>query len=358
VEQPNFKDTFSAGDTVHIEAYLRDLLATEAGTIQLLDPDNIVLLSVPFSLDDSEYAAAASVGGPIDTPGNAIPGAYTLRVSYAGQTRDHTFYINAGPPPTPTAQVSNNAQNGLFFDADLDGEGYNFVTTPAGTIIYFYGSDADGNRLWLISDLIRGDFGPGATIEVTMFESSGGTFAAPVASTRGLSIWGALILDFSDCDSATAVLVGEDGEKVSQLTKLAGASGTACVGGAVRADAPWTGLWYDPSDDGEGYNVIVAPNGVILYYYGFASNGRRLWLISDLITAELQVGVAVEIEVYEATQGTFDNPAPSSQLVQWGTATITLHDCGGVTIVLEGDDGNKTSSTLRLASVIGLNCSD
>jgi hypothetical protein len=29
-----------------------------------------------------------------------------------------------------------------------------------------------------------------------------------------------------------------------------------------------------------------------------------------------------------------------------------------VTIVLEGDDGNKTSSTVRLASVIGLNCSD
>jgi len=359
VEKPFLEDQFSPGDSVFLSIFLRDALSGEVGTIEVLDPDGRSVVNFPpLEYTDSDHTAAYYILYGLDFTQSAISGAYTFKVTYGGQTMEHTFYINSGPDAPPTAVEANNAQNGLYYDPGKDGEGYNFVTTPAGTIIYFYGSDQFGNRLWLISDLIPGDFGPGSVIEVTMFESTGGTFGSPVPSARALSVWGTLNVDFSACDSAEATLNGVDGVKVSQLIKLAGSAGTGCGAGGTTSDSPWSGLWFAVVDDGEGYNLIVAGNGSILYYYGFKADGQRLWLISDLIVDELQPGVGVEAVMYESTQGDFDNPVPSAQsLIQWGTATITLVDCTHITIVMTGTDGSKTSVTVRLAGVIGLDCS-
>jgi hypothetical protein len=125
----------------------------------------------------------------------------------------------------------------------------------------------------------------------------------------------------------------------------------------VPADAPWAGLWYDPSKDGEGFNLIVAPIGRILYFYGFKSSGLRLWLVSDLITDTLGVGQTVAIKMFESTEGTFNTPVPSGEaLVEWGAGEITVVDCNTVTIVLTGTDGSKTSNTVRLAGIVGSTC--
>ncbi len=358
VEKPKLKDNFAPGETGFFSVFFRDILEGEAVSLEIRNPDDAQILQWDFNYEDAEHEAALMVVWAIDFGSSAPSGSYTFRVTYAGVVREHTFYIDSGPAAPPVAPTSNRNYNGLWFDPALDGEGYNFVTTPNGTIVYFYGNDQNGNRLWLISDLISGPFGGSGIIEVTMFESTGGTFGAPVPSARGLSIWGTLTVEFSGCNNAETVLSGEDGHKVSQIIKLAGVAGADCAGSDATPDSPWSGLWFDPADDGEGYNLVVAPNGAILYYYGFTSSGDRLWLISDLIAEQLQVGAPVEIEVYEATQGDFGNPAPSSQLSQWGTTTITLTDCGQVTIELVGDDGSKSSATVRLAGIIGLGCSN
>jgi hypothetical protein len=207
----------------------------------------------------------------------------------------------------------------------------------------------------LISDPIPGEIKAGQVINVLMFESTGGVFPQPVQSSRGLSAWGTLTLLFSACDSGQSALNGMDGYKESQIIKLAGVGGASCVDGDVPADSGLAGLWYDPTKDGEGYNLIVAPVGRILYFYGFKTSGLRLWLISELITETLEVGNTVEVTMFEATQGTFSMPVPSAQaLTAWGTAEITVIDCNTVTIVINGRDGTKTSSTVRLAGIIGL----
>jgi hypothetical protein len=83
-----------------------------------------------------------------------------------------------------------------------------------------------------------------------------------------------------------------------------------------------------------------------------------LWLISELFSTPLQVGVDVSFDMFEAAQGDFDNPVPSiDALVKWGTATVTLVDCTHVKIVMTGLDGSKTSNTVLLAGTIGLVCS-
>jgi len=115
-----------------------------------------------------------------------------------------------------------------------------------------------------------------------MNESTGGTHASPIGSARGLSVWGELIFNFTDCDNGTAILRGADGEKFSNIVKIAVVAGTNCVGLAT-ADGPLAGAWFDLNSEGEGFNLIVTPIGAVIYYYGFDKKGDRLWFISDLM---------------------------------------------------------------------------
>jgi hypothetical protein len=166
-----------------------------------------------------------SVVFSVQFPKGIASGAYVFSVTFDGNTMDHTFYINSGPDSLPVTVAANNAYNGAWYDPLLDGEGYNIVTTDSGTGIYFYGSDINGNRLWLISDLLPGPIRRGVEIEIDMYESTGGVFGSPVSSARGLSLWGTVEFVFTDCQSGVATLKGTDGEKVSRIVKITGAAG-------------------------------------------------------------------------------------------------------------------------------------
>jgi murein DD-endopeptidase MepM/ murein hydrolase activator NlpD len=356
-EVPHYQDVFSPDDDIYLSVNMRDFEGTDSVDLVVRDSSGAVVLETTFSDGSVEFRSNLSLTwGPVG--GNpTAEDKYSYTATYAGQTETHEFYVGSGPDPAPAAVPANNAYAGLWYDPSLDGEGFNFVPATGGTIVYFYGSDNRGNRIWLISDLIPGEIKTGRAISVLMFESTGGVFSTPVSSARGLSAWGTLALLFSACDQGQSVLNGADGYKESTITKLAGVSGASCVGGDVPSDAPWAGLWYDPSRDGEGYNLIVAPPGRILYFYGFKLNGQRLWAISELITETLEVGKTIEVRLFEASEGTFSEPVPSSEsLVEWGTAEITVIDCDTVTIVIQGTDGTKTSNTVRLAGIIGLGC--
>jgi hypothetical protein len=357
-EVPHYHDVFGPDDVIVYSLTVRDFEGGDVIGIEIRDPADEVVFSTAFSNPGFGFAARLTVLGNVQSQ-DSEEGKYSLRATYNGETRVHYFYIGGGPPPAPGAKPANNAYTGLWYDPTLDGEGFNIVAAGSGTIVYFYGSDNRGNRIWLISDLIQGEIVDGSPIEVLMFESSGGIFSSPVRSTRGLAAWGTLILTFIDCRNGQSTLNGIDGFKVSRITKLAGVSGASCVDGEVSADSAWAGLWYDPSKDGEGYNLIVAPGGRILYFYGFKTNGLRLWLISGLIEEALETGSTVEVTMYESNQGTFAAPVASEDaLIVWGSAKITVIDCKTITIVIEGLDGTKTSNTVRLAGIIGLSCSD
>jgi hypothetical protein len=346
---PNFQDEFMPGDTVFLSAFVRDLVQEDVLDIVIRGPSNKIVAQTSYQQDVFDFASTMSVVFSVQFPEGIASGAYVFSVTFDGNTMDHTFYINSGPDPLPVTVAANNAYNGAWYDPLLDGEGYNIVTTDSGTGIYFYGSDINGNRLWLISDLLPGPIHTGVEIEIDMYESTGGVFGSPVSSARGLSLWGTAEFVFTDCESGVATLKGTDGEKVSRIVKITGAAGTACNPGAIPADAAWSGAWFDLDKDGEGYNLIIAPQGRVMFFYGFKKNGLRLWLISELFNEQLHVGTA---------QGDFNNPVPHNDaLAKWGTATITVADCTSATIEMTGLDGSKTSNTVRLAGTIGLVCS-
>jgi hypothetical protein len=119
---------------------------------------------------------------------------------------------------------------GLWYDELLDGEGYNVIITNVSTVFFFYGYDSGGNRLWLISETLPGAPQIGETANLTVYSASGGTFDTPKPSAQALAEWGDLEVTFSTCTDAIATLSGVDGEKTSNLIKLAGISDSSCPG--------------------------------------------------------------------------------------------------------------------------------
>lgn len=354
-EEPNFKDSFQPGDPIVFSAAVHDWPQGETIDFIVRRPDNSTFVSTSSqpAAQDQLRATLLSVGTTL--PDNAPAGEWNLEVSFNGETEMHEFWVNASPPAPPAVTVANNAFNGLYYDPDKSGEGYNFITSPNGTVIFFYGSDEDGNRVWLLSELVTGNFTLNQSRQIRMYESTGGVWSLPKASGRGLSVWGHLNLTFTSCTEGVAELQGVDGLKVSNITKLAGVPGSNCVTGAARSDNIRSGLWYDPVLTGEGFNVIVAPNGVIIFYYGFDENGDRLWMHSNVMTDIFDVGEEVSGTMFRASQGTFNAPV-ANVLQDWGTITVEVNSCTSLTITMDTVDGGKVSQAVRLAQVIGLGC--
>lgn len=353
-ERPHFADSFAAGDTVYLSASYRDQLRGQQSTLTVRRPDGSVFYRWDHATDEPHYPASYWYWY-IDLPSTAMRGEWTFTVEFEGQTKTHAFSVDTLPPQAPSLSPDNNAYNGLYFDPALEGEGYNVITAATGTVIVYYGSDAQGRRLWLISGIVTDEMRDGEELTVPMYESSGGTFARPIISQRGLSPWGMLSVTFDNCERGVAVLTGADGRKTSRLVKLVAVPGTQC-GGARTDEAPVSGLWFDQKLEGEGFNLIVANSGAVVMYYGFDTSGDRLWLIGGPFDGRLEVGSRVTGDLLKATSGTFGEPAPSNQLVKWGTIAIEPLSCNEMNFTLDIRDGHKFSETVRLAGVIGLEC--
>lgn len=356
-EIPHFNNSFVAGATALFSASYRDQLKDQNSHFKVSQPNGTTFIEWDHASTDEHISASTWFWG-FELPDNAPSGEWLFTVVFEGQTVEHKFYVDATPEPAPTMPELNNSYNGAWYDPSKDGEGFNILTTNTGTVIYYYGSDVDGKRLWLISGVANDVLMDGRNVTFVMYESTGGTHDSPISSARGLSVWGQLEITFDDCNNGTSVLRGIDGEKTSSIIKIVGVSGTNCVGQATT-DGPLAGAWYDLAFEGEGFNLIVTPVGTVIYYYGFDQAGNRLWFISDLIVETLQAGQQVSANLHKATEGTFSVPVPSNQALSiWGTVTIQVVDCTHLTITTDTMEGLKISTTLKIAGVVGLTCVD
>jgi len=126
---------------------------------------------------------------------------------------------------------------------------------------------------------------------------------------------------------------------------------------ATGTSFDYSGVWYDPSLDGEGYLVYQTPYGWLVYYFGYSAAGEFLWLGSGLVALDqLLFGVPFELPMLIGEPGTFDMPTPASELTPWGTLTITFNSCTTGEFKLQGPDGDKTSNVSKLVGVDGSLC--
>jgi len=117
------------------------------------------------------------------------------------------------------------AVNGLFYDPNKGGHGFDVNQTEFGLMIYYYGHTKDGERLWLISDLFTGSVEYNVPVALGLFEVKNGVFGDPVKSeTR----WGDMTFTLTDCDHGVASLTGIDGSFSVNVVRLAGLNGMDC----------------------------------------------------------------------------------------------------------------------------------
>jgi hypothetical protein len=250
-----------------------------------------------------------------------------------------------------------NGVAGLWYDPSLDGEGFNVIATPSGTVLFFYGYTANGERLWLISETFAGDIGFEQVLDLIMYEGTGGTFAQPAPSAEALNEWGKVNALFDACGSGRLALNGNDGIKATYQIKLAGIADANCEAKQLSAPSGLAGLWYDAALDGEGYNVIITNGSTVFFFYGYDQSGERLWLISETLTNVPVLGTTETLTVYAASGGTFDAPKPSAEaLSEWGSLQVTFNTCTEATATLSGTDGDKTSNLIKLAGITDSTC--
>jgi hypothetical protein len=121
----------------------------------------------------------------------------------------------------------------------------------------------------------------------------------------------------------------------------------------------FSGAWFDPELDGEGYLIFNTPIGWLIYYFGYTDDEKRLWLISDIVNiSNLVPGTEYEFDMVVGTPGSFAAPTPSTELEIWGLLTVLLIDCNTGVFTLEGIDGLKVSNALKLIGVKGTTCGD
>lgn len=108
--------------------------------------------------------------------------------------------------------------NGIWYDPATAGEGFTVTQGRQGTVAFYFGYDAFGERLWLIGDVIRTHVYPDQSVTVDVFLGQSGTFALPGSA---VSPWGTLTITAESCDSVRFELAGIDGIKQLRGVRLA-----------------------------------------------------------------------------------------------------------------------------------------
>ena len=121
----------------------------------------------------------------------------------------------------------------------------------------------------------------------------------------------------------------------------------------------YSGPWFDPNLDGEGYLVFQTPEGWLFYYFGYSPDQTFLWLVSELVRLEdLVPGVSFELPMLIGEPGTFTAPAPSTELKPYGSLNVTFDTCTSGEFILDGIYGKKTSDVIKIVGVDGTICMD
>lgn len=248
---------------------------------------------------------------------------------------------------------------GAWFDPDRPGQGFNLQMAPSGLFGYYYGYDDQGNDLWLSIDIIEEPLEFGRSFSAEVFSGASGVFGDP----GDVSSWGEVTFRFDSCHDGHAELADHSGQMIqvfdlSPLALVHGASMDDCRIlpeediGPVALNA----AWYDPATSGQGWNLIYSSAGLMGYFYGYTADGEPLWLVTEDVIADVELGESVEFSLLsnQSEGATFDAPADPATLETWGEVTLTFDDCRSGTADIQGLDGTQIQDIEVLAQALAM----
>lgn len=115
-----------------------------------------------------------------------------------------------------------------------------------------------------------------------------------------------------------------------------------------------TGLWYDQTYTGSGFNIVMSSVGLLVTYYGWDSNHNRLWLSGDIGPTQITTGTAITLGMNQTAGGSFLSPAPPGTNSKWGTLTLNFSSCKAATATLSGKDGTVNQNLTQIVGLMGV----
>jgi len=310
----------------------------------------------PFSGNGPSVSSAEGFeAGRYDLSESGGPTGYTAGDWFCdGGTQNDVDTITLGQGESATCTITNNdigsafeinpGHSGAWFNTDTSGQGQ-FIDVEPGEqymfISWFTYTDANSadpfEQRWLTA---QGKYS-GNLAELILYETLGGKFDDPQAVDT-VPV-GVVTLSFFDCEQGqmSYSFDDEDLQGVFPMTRVIPGSGNVCEQQsgnntqAVDINAGMDGAWFDTNTPGQGFFIDadtdpVAGNFIFVSWFTYGedtASGQR-WL-----TAQGGFeGSAAEIDVFETTGGSFDDPL-TPETIKVGTMSLDFTDCNNAQLI-------------------------
>ncbi len=340
--------------------------------LRVFNTTGICVLFLVFSSLDTNAAAINFLGQldavQVDNSGGIYSG-IPIGTNFSGFSGDATAkgkdvysgvdQLNSVQSPATATPVISGKFSGTWYDPTHDGEGYLIeILDGNSAVVYWFTYDKNGDQVWI--------FGVGAitgnTISITdALITNGGVFGPgfnPASVVR--NTWGSLSFTFSDCNNAVVNYDGppEFGSGILILQRLTSIAGLSCdqAPQVENQDAGFgriTGLWYDPTHDGEGYLIeILDENRALIYWFTYDSNGNQAWIIGVGTVNGRTITIESSIFTIGGVFGPDFDPN-SVERLEWGRITFGFASCSLGTVRYESSAGfgSGTLELIRLTSI-------
>ena len=99
---------------------------------------------------------------------------------------------------------------------------------------------------------------------------------------------------------------------------------------------------------------------MVISFYGYTSNGERLWLLTENFKGPVLPDQPIELTAFEFKGGSFASPLNSVDALEaWGSLTVDFSPgCTAASMILNGTDGMKQSEVTKLANIEGAVCGE
>jgi hypothetical protein len=281
--------------------------------------------------------------------GETDSGGYNTRIAYqvTGQEVPPPFLLEPG-------------MTSAWFDETHNGEGFLLEMLPNDVaVLYWFTYDGDGNQDWYV---MVGEVRANRIVFPKIFHVSGGEFGPgfdPGKITE--EVVGSADFLWSSCDQgAMSYRIGAQRGRMqlSRITRLMGLDCGQPMMPPVREEALLSGSWSDPTHDGEGYNLEVLANGlVVVYWFSYDPDGNRRWFFG---VGEIVDGKLV-FDDMQTTRGAIFGPDFNPLDVQyshWGRLEMDLNCKGGTATYSSSEEGfgSGTLHVQRLTNIDQLPC--
>ena len=247
-----------------------------------------------------------------------------------------------------------------WYDPAHDGEGFLLeMLADNAAVLYWFTYNDIGEQDWYVA---VGEVRANRIVFPELLRISGGEFGPgfdPSKTTE--EVVGSASFIWSDCDHGDmSYQIGAQRGRM-QLTRLANLMGIDCgvpILAPVQEEALLSGSWFDPSHNGEGYNVEVLIGGqVVVYWFSYDPEGKRRWFFG---LGEIREGKLVFDEMLTSSGGIFgpDFNPDDVEFKPWGSLELDLTCEEGTATYSSTEEGfgSGTLSVVRLTNIDQLPC--